>query len=133
MKNSKLFGRRLTVLIAIFLLLSNFVIAINGTDIIDVKNNNQKNPLGPIDENWWNTDFIYRKLITINFILVDGTLRNFPILVHIDFDTNLSSHAQEDGDDICFISYEDNSTKFNHEIEYYSSGNLWAWVNLDII
>lgn len=79
-------------------------------------------------ENWYDTNFTYRKLITVDHNQVDNTLTNFPILVHIDSD--LSGHAQSDADDIFFILYSDNATKLNHEIENYTSGILWAWVNV---
>jgi len=81
-------------------------------------------------ENWWNTNWGYRKLITINSSQVNQTLSNFPILVNRTTDSSLASYAQDDGDDITFILHSDNSTKLNHEIENYSSGTLWAWVNI---
>jgi len=52
-------------------------------------------------ENWWNSSFDYRKLITINHSQVDEDLTNFPILVYRFEDSDLFSHAQADGDDIC--------------------------------
>ncbi len=79
---------------------------------------------------WWNSSFDYRKLITINHSQVDATLTNFPVLVYRNADGDLSSHAQADGDDIAFVLYSDNSTKLNHEIENYSNGTLWTWVNV---
>ena len=82
------------------------------------------------ESNWWNDDWQYRKLITINHSLVDGDLVNFPILVYLDGDSDLVNHAQVDGDDVCFILYSDNITKLNHEIESYSDGTLCCWVNI---
>ena len=79
---------------------------------------------------WWNSSFEYRKLITINHSQVDATLSNFPVLVYRNTDGDLSSHAQTDGDDIAFVLYSDNSTQLNHEIENYSNGTLWTWVNV---
>ena len=84
----------------------------------------------PGGENWWNSSFDYRKLITINHSQVDEDLTNFPILVYRFEDSDLFSHAQADGDDICFVLYSDNSTKLNHEIESYGNGTLWAWANV---
>jgi len=81
-------------------------------------------------ENWWNNDWDYRKLITINSSLVDATLTNFPILVNTTADSDLNTYAQADGDDITFILYSDNTTQLNHEIESYDSGSLNAWVNV---
>ncbi|MFW6120634.1 MAG: DUF2341 domain-containing protein, partial [Petrotogales bacterium] len=80
-------------------------------------------------ENWWNEDWSNRKKITINCSYVDGDLTNFPILFH-NVSSNFSN-AQLDGDDFAFIAY-DNTTQYNHEIEYYNStsGELIAWVNI---
>jgi len=83
------------------------------------------------DPSWWSVHWEYRKLITIDHTKVDGDLSNFPMLVSLYPDNNLSNHAQEDGDDIAFILYSDNSTQLNHEIESYDGeGNLTAWVNI---
>jgi hypothetical protein len=84
------------------------------------------------DNSWWNKSWSYRKLITINHSQVPSTLTNFPILYAETTDSNLASHAQADGDDICFVLYSDNSTKLNHEIEQYTSGTgkLLAWINV---
>jgi len=81
--------------------------------------------------NWWNMNWSYRKLVTVNSSLVDGNLINFPILVNIT-DSDLASKAQDDGDDIAFVLYSDNSTKLNHEIELFNgtTGELVAWVNV---
>lgn len=81
--------------------------------------------------NWWNSNWDYRKLITVNHSLVDCDLSDFPILVDIT-DSDLASKAQDDGDDICFILWSDNSTKLNHEIELFNgtSGELVSWVNI---
>ena len=87
------------------------------------------------DSGWWSdTTWDYSKKITIDHTKVDTTLTNFPILVHIIGDTDLGSHAQDDGDDILFTMDGDNETKLNHEIEYYNndSGTVAAdiWVNV---
>ena len=46
----------------------------------------------PGGENWWNSSFYYRKLITINHSQVDEDLANFPILVYRFKDTDLNLH-----------------------------------------
>jgi len=78
---------------------------------------------------WWNSSWTYRKKITIDHNQLREDLTNFPILVNIT-DSNLSSKAQSDGDDIVFTN--STGTKLNHEIENYSSttGELIAWVNV---
>jgi len=85
--------------------------------------------------NWYDADYDYRKLVTIySENLVDETLINFPVRVHIVGDLDLESHAQPDGDDIFFVLYSDNSTKLNHETEFwdlYPGGiNADIWVNV---
>ena len=82
--------------------------------------------------NWWNTSWGFRKKITINSSQVEGILTNFPVLVNIS-DMDLQQKANLNGNDIAFISYEDNSSKFSHEIENYSNGNLTAWVTIPYV
>jgi hypothetical protein len=86
-------------------------------------------PLGS-DDPWWNTDWLYRKEITIDHTMVEGDLTNFPVLISFDSDEDLRDNAQDDGDDIVFV-YAD-GTKLNHEIELYDSltGELVSWVNV---
>jgi len=81
--------------------------------------------------NWWNTQWPYRKLITIDHTLVNGDLTNFPVLISTT-DPDLASAAQHNGHDILFIKYNDNTTILNHEIEYYdyTTGQLIAWTNI---
>lgn len=85
------------------------------------------------DASWWNSEWGYSKSITIDHDQVDATLTNFPILVSISDDTDLHDHAQDDGDDLVFIA-SDNSTQYNHEIEYYNNDsnyvNASIWVNI---
>ncbi|MBU1940136.1 MAG: DUF2341 domain-containing protein, partial [Candidatus Thermoplasmatota archaeon] len=80
---------------------------------------------------WWNTNWSYRKSITIDSTKVFGEspLLNFPVLIDIT-DDNLSSKAQSGGDDIIFTDYY--GLKLHHEIEYYNNdtGHLIAWVNV---
>jgi len=123
--------RKTVVLFIILLFVISSVMTIENVN--STKDNELEVRLNFIElsgENWWNSSFEYRKLITINHSQVDENLSNFPILVYRNADANLSSHAQADGDDIVFVLYSDNSTKLNHEIENYSNGTLWAWVNV---
>jgi hypothetical protein len=84
------------------------------------------------DNNWWNSGWSYRKLITINSSQVEVDLMNFPVLVYNASDSDLASRAQDDGDDIAFVLYSDNSTQLNHEIELFNgtTGEIVAWVNI---
>jgi PKD repeat protein len=79
---------------------------------------------------WWNENWNYRKLITIDHTKVSGDLQNFPVLIH-STSSDFTNHAQSDGDDFVFVSV-DTLTKYNHEIESYNSasGELTAWVNV---
>jgi hypothetical protein len=83
---------------------------------------------------WWNSNWQYRKLITIDHTKVSSSLTNFPILISIT-DNDLKAHAKSNGYDIAFIKYSDNTTQFKHEIENYSvaTGKLTAWVNVTSI
>jgi len=90
-------------------------------------------PINP-PSGWYSSDFGYRRDITIDSSQIDSELTNFPLLVHMDNDSDLQSHAQSDGGDIIFVDTT-NTTKFKHEIEWYDStnGTLWAWVNVTSI
>lgn len=81
--------------------------------------------------NWYNAAWNYRKLITIDHTKISTTLRNFPVLINLPMDQDLATKAQDNGDDICFVSYADNTTKLNHEIEWFNrtTGKLSTWVN----
>jgi hypothetical protein len=82
---------------------------------------------------WWDTNWSYRKKITIDHTKVAADLINFPVLItHTSAD--FAAHAQPDGDDFVFRDAT-NTTRYNHEIEYYNSatGELVAWVNLPFL
>ena len=85
--------------------------------------------------NWWNTQWPYRKLITIDDSLVSANLVNFPVLISEATDLDLAAAAQTNGQDIVFIHYTDNSTILNHEIEFYNhlNGQLTAWVKIPML
>ena len=84
------------------------------------------------EKNWWHSSWKYRKLITIDSSKVAADLTNFPVLVYNASDSDLASNAQDDGDDITFILFDDNTTKLNHEIQSFNGGTgyLIAWVNV---
>jgi len=79
---------------------------------------------------WWNHSWMYRKEINIDHVKVDADLVNFPVLINLNSDSDLSAYAQSDGDDIVFT--DKYSNKLNHEIELYTNntGRLIAWVNV---
>jgi len=76
----------------------------------------------------WYSNWSYRKIITNNYAC-GGDLTNFPLLVVISNDTDLQSHASNNGHDIVFTLFS-STDKLAHEIEYYDSGTLIAWVKM---
>jgi len=82
----------------------------------------------PFAEGW-----LYRKAITINHSQVAVDLSNFPVLISNSSDTDLTAHAQTDGDDILFMNEPGVASKLHHEIEYYDTGTLVAWVNVTYV
>lgn len=80
---------------------------------------------------WWNTNWHFRKPVTIDHTKVDAALDDFPVLISLT-DSNLASKAQADGDDIVFTDASRN--KLNCEIEFFNgvSGQLVAWVQADL-
>jgi PKD repeat protein len=83
---------------------------------------------------WYSCSWSYRKNITIDHTKVSGTQNNFPVLINLASDADLSASARSDGYDILFTS-SDGTTKIPHEIEQYTSGSgaLVAWVNVSAI
>jgi hypothetical protein len=83
---------------------------------------------------WYNPAWNYRKKISIDHTEVDANLTDFPVLVSLSSDQDLSINAQDNGDDILFTS-SDGLTKLSHEIESFNKGNgeLIAWVNIPVL
>ena len=82
------------------------------------------------DNSWWDTDWVYRKQITINHSMVLNDLTNFPVLITLLSDNDLKNHAQNDGDDLVFV--DSAGIQLSHEIKTYNSstGQLIAWVKI---
>ncbi len=106
---------RLILLVLILIL----VISIIGTGIVQA------------DSDWYNSDWQYRKKITIESDNVSGSINlpDFPVLISIT-DSHLATHADSNGDDILFT--HNAGAKLSHEIESYdeTSGQLVAWVKI---
>ena len=81
-------------------------------------------------ESWFDTNWLFRKPITIDSTKVTGDLDDFPVLVSIT-DPDLAASARADGFDIAFTG-SNGSTKLDHEIEKYDggTGELVAWVRV---
>jgi len=99
--------------------------------LVTSQSQHQVNPPFLAGSEWWNPNWPYRKLITIDYTKVDGDLASFPVLISLASDSDLAAHAQTDGDDIVFTDGDNN--KLDHEIEQYlsPSGSLIAWVNVN--
>ncbi|MFA5102634.1 MAG: DUF2341 domain-containing protein [Candidatus Thermoplasmatota archaeon] len=78
---------------------------------------------------WYDLDWMYRRIITIDHTDVPADLVNFPFLIDIT-NGSIGIYAQTDGDDFVFTDSYGNT--LHHEIEYYdnSIGHLIAWVNV---
>jgi MSHA biogenesis protein MshQ len=85
------------------------------------------------DPGWYDSNWTYRKKITINAENVSGSsnLLNFPVLISLPSDSDLANDARNDGYDILFTA-GDETTKLQHEIESFNgtTGNLTAWVEI---
>gem|GEM_PF-2162366 len=103
-----------------FVLYATFAMLI-GTILPSVNSN----PADP----WWNTNWAYRKEITIDHTKITSSLTHFPFLIRL-MDTDLQSKVQPDGDDIVFTDAI--GAQLHHEIETYDSttGTLTAWVDI---
>ncbi|MEO6734085.1 MAG: DUF2341 domain-containing protein [Ferruginibacter sp.] len=80
---------------------------------------------------WYNTSWLYRKAITVDFTKVGtGPHTNFPLLINI-VDADLKTGALSNYNDILFTS-SDGTTRLDHEVESYtsSSGALVAWIQI---
>lgn len=84
-----------------------------------------------VSAEWYNDSWNYKKKITINGSLINHTVANFPFLVYNSSDTDLATYAQADGGDIIFVDSTE-TTKFAHDLDYYSNGKYSAWVNLSL-
>jgi len=91
-------------------------------------------------ENWWDTNYCYRALITINHTYIDSTIDDFPLVVRLVSNTTLYDDVQDDGDDIVFVDYYDNTTQLAHEVENFTREvwvvgivNATIWVSMSIV
>jgi len=82
--------------------------------------------------NWWDSNWEFRRKITIDHTKVQASQSNFPLLVDLT-DNVLPSKAQPNGNDFVFVN--SNGTKLDHEIENFDnvSGHLTAWVRISFL
>jgi|GEM_PF-2445010 len=86
-----------------------------------------------IDNSWYDSNWLYRKVVILDGTNFCTTVNAFPVPVILSGDADLQADAQADGFDILFTA-DDGVTKLPHEIETFTkaSGDLVAWVKLDI-
>lgn len=82
---------------------------------------------------WYNSDWLYRKQITIDSEYIDADLLNFPVFIN-DIDSNYQYARDPDGYDFLFTT-SDGMTKLNHELVRFDYGlnTIEAWVNVTSI
>ncbi len=87
-----------------------------------------------VQAGWYDTDWQFRKKITLDRTEVAANLTDFPVLINLTTDAELAASAQNDGDDILFTS-SDETTKISHEIEFFDggTGELVAWVKVPTV
>jgi len=80
---------------------------------------------------WWNTDWKYRRAITIQS---DDALTDYQILIQLNSSNFDFSKANPDGSDIRFVD-EDDATKLSYWIEEWNASSQTAkiWVNVPSI
>jgi len=81
---------------------------------------------------WYDSNWLYRKKITINASQVPANASDFPILATTT-DANLAGKARSDGYDIIFTA-ADGTTPLDYEREYYNgaTGQLAVWIETDL-
>ncbi|MBW2526468.1 MAG: DUF2341 domain-containing protein [Deltaproteobacteria bacterium] len=74
---------------------------------------------GGVGGAWYDSDWSYRKELSVDHQQVAGDLTGFPLLVRLDGDSDLAAHA-ESGAELLFTA-ADGVTKLPHEIELFTS------------
>ena len=77
----------------------------------------------------WFSNWPYRFYLSNRAACGNETLTNFPFLIFISNNTELSAYAMANGNDILFTDFT-GTNRLSHETEYYTNGTLWAWVNM---
>lgn len=80
-------------------------------------------------EGWYDSNWLYRKTITIKYPLISGNQTNFPLFYKLNEDTDMASHANNSGKDIIFVD-SDGTTRLCHEKDTYSNGNGTFWIKI---
>ncbi len=81
-------------------------------------------------ENWWNTSWKRRRLLTIDNSSISSNLTNFPVLVKIDSSRIDYAQTKAAGADLRFVD-ADHTTSLSFEIESWDpAGTSWVWVKV---
>jgi hypothetical protein len=80
-------------------------------------------------QSWYDTGWAYRKNVTFNSSQVgEDNLTSFPVLISVT-DSNLSTFAQADGDDILFTQKQQNNVANNtYQMFYDTAGTCTSKV-----
>jgi hypothetical protein len=80
---------------------------------------------------WYSQDWLHRRVIHLSddTSQIPSTIEQFPLLIQIDNDEDISSNAQSNGNNLVF-TLGDGTTKLSHELVSYDSviGGLTAYV-----
>ena len=83
------------------------------------------------NENWYDSDWKYRKKITIDKTISSRDYYRIPIPIILE-DEGLKNRAKLDASDIRFTK-TDGITLLSHKLDYYDNGKIYAWVKLSKI
>jgi len=81
---------------------------------------------------WYDTDWSYRKKITIDCTKIEATLADFPVLIHIDdSESDFWNHCSSETEIV--FTQSDGTSKVEREVEKFDHRNddLFAWVKID--
>lgn len=80
----------------------------------------------PTSNSWYNTDWQYRKKITINDTYVTGSHFYFPFYYRL---SGIVDKITSDAHDIIFTN-DDGVTRIPHDVDTYSQGTGSIWINI---
>ena len=91
-------------------------------------------PAMACDAAWYDSGWNYRKPVTIDKTKVVSDQKDFPVLINLGGDPDLSYKAHSSGRDIIF-TLSDGTTKIPVKVESYTSttGGLVAWVKVPVL
>jgi len=82
------------------------------------------------DPSWWNTDWGYRKKLTLDNSGQAENLVNFPALVKLTPSNFTYANCESDGKDIRFVDADDSTTLDYHFEQWTYNSTSWIWVEV---